>query len=118
MCQLCLAHVGCREARGWPTECVSIDAAEGRVSASVVCPYPPGIPALVPGERVSPESGEVATLGPAWIPTRVPALKPRIHSPPFPVPTVRLLERVQAGGGVITGLASGPGLSLNVLKGI
>jgi arginine decarboxylase len=32
-------------------ERVSIDALEGRVTAMLVTPYPPGIPLLVPGER-------------------------------------------------------------------
>jgi arginine/lysine/ornithine decarboxylase len=32
---------------------VSLDAAEGEVSAGMVTPYPPGIPLLVPGERIT-----------------------------------------------------------------
>jgi arginine decarboxylase len=32
-------------------ERVSIDELEGRVTAMLVTPYPPGIPLLVPGER-------------------------------------------------------------------
>lgn len=30
-----------------------LDRARGRVAAELVCPYPPGMPALAPGERVS-----------------------------------------------------------------
>ncbi|HHQ69461.1 MAG TPA: lysine decarboxylase, partial [Halothiobacillaceae bacterium] len=33
------------------TERVNIDQLEGRISASMVTPYPPGIPLLIPGER-------------------------------------------------------------------
>lgn len=33
---------------------VSIDALEGRVTAVLLTPYPPGIPLLVPGERFNP----------------------------------------------------------------
>jgi arginine decarboxylase len=32
---------------------VPIDALEGRVSAVLLTPYPPGIPLLIPGERVN-----------------------------------------------------------------
>jgi arginine/lysine/ornithine decarboxylase len=35
------------------TEHVDFDQAEGRVSAELVTPYPPGIPAVAPGERYS-----------------------------------------------------------------
>ncbi|MCA1061759.1 aminotransferase class I/II-fold pyridoxal phosphate-dependent enzyme [Rossellomorea aquimaris] len=34
---------------------VSLDEAEGEISAGMVTPYPPGIPLLVPGERISAE---------------------------------------------------------------
>ena len=33
------------------TERVDIDALEGRVTTSLLTPYPPGIPLLIPGER-------------------------------------------------------------------
>ncbi|HET7868325.1 MAG TPA: lysine decarboxylase, partial [Burkholderiaceae bacterium] len=33
------------------TERVEIDALEGRIATSLVTPYPPGIPLLIPGER-------------------------------------------------------------------
>ena len=37
----------------WEVERVPIDALEGRVSAVLLTPYPPGIPLLIPGERVN-----------------------------------------------------------------
>jgi arginine/lysine/ornithine decarboxylase len=33
------------------TERVAIDALEGRITTSLLTPYPPGIPLLIPGER-------------------------------------------------------------------
>jgi arginine/lysine/ornithine decarboxylase len=39
----CIAH--------GKTERVEIDQLEGRVSTSLLTPYPPGIPLLIPGER-------------------------------------------------------------------
>lgn len=35
-----------------PAESVSADRAVGRVAAEQLTPYPPGIPAVVPGERL------------------------------------------------------------------
>ena len=35
-----------------PTETLPVGRAEGRVSASQVAPYPPGIPVIAPGERI------------------------------------------------------------------
>ncbi len=32
---------------------VSVDEAIGQISAELVCPYPPGIPVLMPGERIT-----------------------------------------------------------------
>jgi len=37
-----------------PTEAVPLAAAAGRIAAEPLCPYPPGIPLLVPGERIDP----------------------------------------------------------------
>jgi arginine decarboxylase len=39
-----------------PSEAVPIDQAVDRLSAELVCPYPPGIPVLMPGEVVTVES--------------------------------------------------------------
>ena len=43
-----------------PHETVPAEAATGRVSAELVAPYPPGVPVLAPGERVT--AGIVAAL--------------------------------------------------------
>ncbi len=42
-----------RDAFFAPTEIVAIDLAVNRLCAELVCPYPPGIPALMPGEAIS-----------------------------------------------------------------
>lgn len=34
------------------TETVPLEAAAGRIAAEPLCPYPPGIPLLIPGERI------------------------------------------------------------------
>jgi arginine decarboxylase len=39
-----------------PTETVAIADAIDRISAELICPYPPGIPVLLPGEIVTPEA--------------------------------------------------------------
>jgi lysine decarboxylase len=44
-----------REAFLGPAEAVPVDAAPGRVSAESIAGYPPGIPALLPGERITAE---------------------------------------------------------------
>jgi arginine decarboxylase len=43
-----------REAYFAPTETVDFEDASDRISAELVCPYPPGIPLLMPGEVISP----------------------------------------------------------------
>jgi arginine/lysine/ornithine decarboxylase len=45
-----------REAFFAPNETVSGKKALNRLSADVICPYPPGIPVLMPGELISQES--------------------------------------------------------------
>jgi arginine decarboxylase len=47
--------VGPREAFLGASEVVAVDAASGRVSAEAIAGYPPGIPALLPGERITHE---------------------------------------------------------------
>jgi arginine decarboxylase len=37
------------------TESVPWRAAAGRISAEMICPYPPGIPIIAPGERLTTE---------------------------------------------------------------
>lgn len=48
-------EVGCspREAFFAPRRTVPLARAQGRVSAELVAPYPPGVPVLAPGERVT-----------------------------------------------------------------
>ena len=41
-----------REAFFAPRETVAADAADGRIAAELVAPYPPGIPAIAPGEVI------------------------------------------------------------------
>jgi arginine decarboxylase len=36
-------------------EQVPVDKAEGRVAAEMVSPYPPGVPVIAPGERITRE---------------------------------------------------------------
>jgi arginine decarboxylase len=49
------AAVAPREAFLGRTDVVEVDRAVGRVSAEAVAGYPPGIPALLPGERITDE---------------------------------------------------------------
>jgi arginine decarboxylase len=45
-----------REAFLGPAEQVGVDAAVGRISCESIASYPPGVPALLPGERISAET--------------------------------------------------------------
>ncbi|MDX2216558.1 MAG: aminotransferase class I/II-fold pyridoxal phosphate-dependent enzyme [Oculatellaceae cyanobacterium bins.114] len=45
-----------REAFFAPSEMVAMTQAVDRISAELVCPYPPGIPVLVPGEPITTEA--------------------------------------------------------------
>ena len=47
-----------REAFFAPRETLPIAATVGRISAELVCPYPPGIPVLIPGEAIAQNSLE------------------------------------------------------------
>ncbi len=47
-----------REAFFAPTETLPIDQTPDQISAELVCPYPPGIPALMPGEVINPAALE------------------------------------------------------------
>jgi arginine decarboxylase len=44
-----------RDAFFGPVEAVPVDDAVGRIAAEQITPYPPGIPAIVPGERINRE---------------------------------------------------------------
>lgn len=48
-----------REAFFAPKETVPITASVGRISAELVCPYPPGIPVFIPGEAIEQNSLEL-----------------------------------------------------------
>jgi arginine/lysine/ornithine decarboxylase len=45
-----------REAALGPAERVAIRQASGRICAEALCPYPPGIPVVVPGERIGSDA--------------------------------------------------------------
>ena len=45
-----------REAFFFPSETVAADKAVDRLSAELICPYPPGIPVLMPGEIITQEA--------------------------------------------------------------
>jgi arginine/lysine/ornithine decarboxylase len=51
-----LAPLTPRDAFFAERESVSIAAAIDRISAEIVCPYPPGIPLLLPGEQITSEA--------------------------------------------------------------
>ncbi|MFQ4144573.1 aminotransferase class I/II-fold pyridoxal phosphate-dependent enzyme [Chlorogloeopsis sp. ULAP02] len=46
-------HISPREAFFAKTETLPIQETTGRICAEIVCPYPPGIPVLMPGEAIS-----------------------------------------------------------------
>jgi arginine decarboxylase len=54
-----------RDAFYAPTRMVAIDDAAGEIAAEMICPYPPGIPIVVPGERFTAAIIEYATRGAA-----------------------------------------------------
>jgi len=55
-----LLPISPREAFFAPAEVRAIAHAVGRISAEIVCPYPPGIPVLLPGEEIT--EGAIAYL--------------------------------------------------------
>lgn len=61
---LCLSP---REAFFAPTETVLLERTVGRISAELICPYPPGIPVLMPGEAIAADTinylKQILTLG-------------------------------------------------------
>ncbi|MEU1664777.1 ornithine decarboxylase [Streptomyces sparsogenes] len=52
-----------RDAFFGPTEQVPIEEAVGRVAAEMASPYPPGVPAVAPGERISREVADYLRSG-------------------------------------------------------
>ncbi|NCJ07954.1 aminotransferase class I/II-fold pyridoxal phosphate-dependent enzyme [Synechococcales cyanobacterium C] len=53
---LSLPALSPQEAWWGATEAVPWEAAVGRISAELVCPYPPGIPTLLPGEQITAQA--------------------------------------------------------------
>ncbi|ELR98621.1 arginine/lysine/ornithine decarboxylase, partial [Gloeocapsa sp. PCC 73106] len=45
-----------RDAFFAPTQIQALAESVGEVSAELICPYPPGIPVLIPGERITTEA--------------------------------------------------------------
>ncbi|NHC47006.1 aminotransferase class I/II-fold pyridoxal phosphate-dependent enzyme [Motilibacter aurantiacus] len=52
-----------REAFFGPVEQVAADRAVGRVAAEMASPYPPGVPVLAPGERITAEAMDYLVTG-------------------------------------------------------
>jgi arginine decarboxylase len=85
-----------REAFLGPGETVPVDEAVGRVSAESIAGYPPGVPTLLPGERVTAEV--VAYL------RELTAAGARLHGAADPTfTTLRVLAEARPGNG------AGPG---------
>jgi arginine decarboxylase len=53
-----------RDAFFGPTEHVPAAAAVGRIAAEIVSPYPPGVPVLAPGERITADVVDYLRSGP------------------------------------------------------
>jgi arginine/lysine/ornithine decarboxylase len=47
--------IGLKDAIDYPSETMSLSDSEGRVTAEYIYLYPPGIPLLVPGEKINKE---------------------------------------------------------------
>jgi lysine decarboxylase len=54
-----------RDAFYAPAEMVKLDQAPGRLAAEFITPYPPGIPVVVPGERLTEEIVDYLKTGAA-----------------------------------------------------
>ncbi|GGW71048.1 ornithine decarboxylase [Streptomyces lucensis JCM 4490] len=52
-----------REAFFGPAEQVPAERAAGRIAAEMICPYPPGVPVVAPGEVITPEIVEYLRSG-------------------------------------------------------
>ncbi len=48
-------HLSIRDAFFAPTQTIPTEQAIGHLSADLLCPYPPGIPLILPGEPITPE---------------------------------------------------------------
>jgi arginine decarboxylase len=56
ICQSCHSVLSPREAFFCATKTVPIHQAIGYISAETICPYPPGIPLLLPGEEITEDA--------------------------------------------------------------
>ena len=54
-----------RDAFFGQVEQVQLDEAVGRIAAEIVSPYPPGVPVLAPGERITSQVLDYLASGPA-----------------------------------------------------
>jgi arginine/lysine/ornithine decarboxylase len=54
--QPALTAITPRDAFFAPHQTVPIAEAVGQITAELICPYPPGIPIVLPGERITPEA--------------------------------------------------------------
>lgn len=52
------AAAGLREAILGESESVEVSCAKGRIAAETACPCPPGVPVVMPGERISREAAD------------------------------------------------------------
>lgn len=69
-----------REAFFAPHEVVAADRAIGRVSAELIAPYPPGVPVLAPGERITAEALDSLRAARAAGTRIAYASNPQLHS--------------------------------------
>lgn len=80
-----------RDAHLGPSRAVPFEQAEGEVAAEWICPYPPGVPALVPGERITRQVLEyldaLRALGAAFVGPEAPDLETLQVCAPRTAPT-------------------------------
>ena len=51
-----LPDVTPRQAFDAPSRCVNVKDSIGELSATTICPYPPGIPLIFPGEEITEDA--------------------------------------------------------------
>ena len=88
-----------REAFLGEGETVPVDDAIGRISCESIAGYPPGVPTLLPGERITPEVVRYLR--------ELTAAGARLHGAADPTfATVRVLAASPAGNGAVAGAAT------------
>ena len=69
-----------------PSRCLPLEQAAGAIAAEPICPYPPGIPLLIPGERIDPARvrwlQQQQPLWPDQIPTQLNVVNETGDGPP------------------------------------